>query len=49
VALCGNSTRAGKSQRRQAGEGVKAGIEMDVEVPGTQAELVVVSAGLERG
>jgi hypothetical protein len=44
VALCGSGAQAGKSQQRQVGEGVEAGVEMDVEVPGTRAELVAVSA-----
>jgi hypothetical protein len=33
--------RAGKSQRRQTGEGVEAGVEVDVEVPGTRVVLGV--------
>jgi hypothetical protein len=33
--------RAGKSRRWQTGEGVEAGIEVDVEVPGTQVVLRV--------
>jgi hypothetical protein len=33
--------RAGKSHRRQTGEGVEAGVEVDVEVPGTRAVLGV--------
>jgi hypothetical protein len=49
VALHGNGARAGKSRQRQAREGVEAGVEVDVEVPGTQAELVAVSAELESG
>jgi hypothetical protein len=31
--------QAGKSHRRQTGEGVEAGIEVDVEAPGTRAVL----------
>jgi hypothetical protein len=49
VALRSSDTQAEESRRRQAGEGVKAGVEVDVEVHGTQAELVVVSAGSESG
>jgi hypothetical protein len=49
VALHGSGTRAEKSHRWQAGGGVEAGIEVDVEVRGTQAELVTVSAGPESG
>jgi hypothetical protein len=33
--------RAGKSRRWQAGEGVEAGVEVDVEVPRTRAVLGV--------
>jgi hypothetical protein len=33
--------RAGKSRRRQTGEGVEAGVEVNVEVPGTRAVLGV--------
>jgi hypothetical protein len=33
--------RVGKSHRRQTGEGVEAGVEVDVEVPGTRAVLGV--------
>jgi hypothetical protein len=33
--------RAGKSRRRQTGEEVEAGVEVDVEVPGTRAVLGV--------
>jgi hypothetical protein len=33
--------RAGKSRRRQTREGVEAGVEVDVEVPGTRAVLGV--------
>jgi hypothetical protein len=33
--------RAGKSHRRQTGEGFKAGVEVDVEVSGTRAVLEV--------
>jgi hypothetical protein len=33
--------RAGKSHRRQTGEEVEAGVEVDVEVPGTRAVLGV--------
>jgi hypothetical protein len=33
--------RAGKSHRWQTGEGVEAGVEVDVEVPGTRAVLGV--------
>jgi hypothetical protein len=49
VALRSSGTQAEESRRRQAGEGVKAGVEVDVEVHGTQAELVAVSAGSESG
>jgi hypothetical protein len=45
VALCGSGARAEESPQRQAGEGVKVGIEVDAEVHGTHAELVVVPVG----
>jgi hypothetical protein len=49
VALRGSGARAGECHRRQAREGVEAGVEVDVEVPGTRAELVAVSDGPESG
>jgi hypothetical protein len=47
VALYGSGARAEESRWRQAGEGVEAGVEVDVEVQGTRAELVAVPAVLE--
>jgi hypothetical protein len=38
-----------KTRRRQAREGVEVGVEVDIKVPGTRVELVVVSAGPESG
>jgi hypothetical protein len=49
VALRGSSARVEESHRRQAGEGVEAGVEVDVDVQGTRAELVAVPAVLEGG
>jgi hypothetical protein len=49
VALRGSSAQAEESHRRQAREGVEAGVEVDVEVQGTRAELVAVPAVLEGG
>jgi hypothetical protein len=49
VALGSSGTRAEESHQRQAEEGVKAGVEVDIEVHGTQAELVAVSTGPESG
>jgi hypothetical protein len=47
VALRGSGAWAEESHRRQAGEGVEAGVEVDAEVHGTRVELVVVSVGSE--
>jgi hypothetical protein len=49
VALRGSGARPEESHRWQAGEGVEAGVEVDVEVHGTRTELVAVSAGPESG
>jgi hypothetical protein len=49
VALRGSGARAEESHRRQAGEGVETGVEVDVEVQGTRAELVAMPAMLEDG
>jgi hypothetical protein len=49
VALHGSGTQAEESHRRQAGEGVEAGVEVDVEVQGTRAKLVAVPVVLEGG
>jgi hypothetical protein len=49
VALHGSGTQAEKSHRWPAGGGVDAGVEVDVEVRGTQAELVAVSVGPRSG
>jgi hypothetical protein len=49
VALRGSNDRAEKSHRRQTRGGVEAGVEVDVEVLGTQAELVAVSVEPESG
>jgi hypothetical protein len=49
VALRGSGARAGESRRRQAGEGVEPGVEVDVGGPRTRAELVAMSAGPESG
>jgi hypothetical protein len=49
VVLHGNGVRAEESRWRQVGEGVEAGVEVDVEVHGTRAKLVAVSSELESG
>jgi hypothetical protein len=49
VALCCSDARAEKSHQWQVGGGVEAGVEVDVEVHETRAELVAVSAGSESG
>jgi hypothetical protein len=49
VALHGSGTQAEKSHRRPAGGGVEASVEVDVEVRGTQAELMAVSVGPRSG
>jgi hypothetical protein len=49
VALRGSGTPAEKSHRQQAGGGVEVGVEVDVEVHGTQAELVAMSVRPEIG
>jgi hypothetical protein len=49
VALHGSGARAEESCQRHAREGVEANVEVDDEVQGTPAELVVVSTGPENG
>jgi hypothetical protein len=49
VALRGSNDRAEKNHRRQTRGGVEAGVEVDVEVLGTRAELVAVSVEPESG
>jgi hypothetical protein len=45
VALRGSGAQAKESHRRQARDGVEAGVEVDAEVHGTWPELVVVLVG----